>query len=151
MTEEVKRLNRSVTKSGEVLNKYRFINNKRTPIQVCLNESLPDVLGKAFLLHRATTEEVEGDNGEKLPRAVYEVLVVSKNATLKMGTPLTIKVKGQKAIVGEDYNTQVLLGTMQKKVIVFDDLMHWIMPSGEGLSASGARFIEMTPQEAVNL
>lgn len=151
MTEDAKQLKHSVLKNGEVLNNYRVINNKRTPIQVCLNNSLPDVLGKALLLQRATTEEVEGDNGEKLPRAVYEVLVVSKNAGLKMGTPLTIKVKGEKAIVGEDYNTQVLLGTMQKKVIVFDDLMHWIMPSGEGLSASGARFIEMTPQEAVNL
>lgn len=151
MTEEAKRLKHSVTKDNEVLNNYRIINNKRTPIQVCLNNSLPGVLGKAFLLQSATTEEVEGDNGEKLPRAVYEVLVVSKNAGLKMGTPLTIKVKGEKAIVGEDYNTQVLLGTMQKKVIVFDDLMHWIMPSGEGLSASGARFIEMSPQEAVNL
>lgn len=151
MTEEAKQLKRSVTKDGEVAsNTYRSINNKRTPIQVCLNDSLPGVVGNGFLLQRATTEEVD-DDGNKLPRAVYEVLVVSKNAALKMGTPLTIKVKGQKAIVGEDYNTQVLLGTMQKKVIVFDDLMHWIMPSGEGLSASGARFIEMTPQEAVNL
>ena len=79
MTEEAKQLKRTVLKNGEVPTTYRLINNKRTPIQVCLNNSLPDVLGKAFLLQSATTEEVEGDNGEKLPRAVYEVLVVSKN------------------------------------------------------------------------
>ena len=73
MTEEAKQLKRSVTKDGEVAsNTYRSINNKRTPIQVCLNDSLPGVVGNGFLLQRATTEEVD-DDGNKLPRAVYEV------------------------------------------------------------------------------
>ena len=86
-----------------------------------------------------------------IPRAVYEVRVISSNTKLPIGTVLTIKVKGTESIVNVDEDKKLLLGLEKDKVVAFDDLSHWNFNGSEGLSASGIRVLEVTPQEATRL
>lgn len=144
-----------VTENGEPLTKFKESKNKRTPIQAAYEGELPGIIGRCFLLNSGGTEtfeEVENNTKVEKIRAVYEVSVISKKAELKLGTNLTVKIKYQSCIVDDTYNTGVLLGTTKKKVIVFDELMHWLVNGTEGLSAKGARLLDdVSPQDAMNL
>ena len=143
----------NITSQGEVLTTFKENNSKKTPIQSALTRPLVEVVGKCFLLLSGTTEEIQDSNDESkvVPRAVYEVRVISSNTKLPIGTVLTIKVKGAESIVNVDENKKLLLGLEKNKVVAFDDLSHWNFNGSEGLSASGIRTLEVTPQEAMRL
>lgn len=146
-------MEKNITSQGEVLTTFKENNSKKTPIQSALTRPLVEVVGKCFLLLSGTTEEIQDSNDESkvVPRAVYEVRVISSNTKLPIGTVLTIKVKGAESIVNVDENKKLLLGLEKNKVVAFDDLSHWNFNGSEGLSASGIRTLEVTPQEAMRL
>lgn len=149
MTEENKR----TTKDGELLNSFKENGSKKTPIQSALTRPLVEAVGKCFLLLSGTTEEIQDPNDETktIPRAVYEVRVISSNTKLSIGTVLTVKVKGAESIINDEENKKLLLGVEKNKVVAFDDLSHWNFNGNEGLSASGIRTLEVSPQEAMRL
>ena len=62
-----------------------------------------------------------------------------------------MKVKGSTSVITNDENKKLLLGLAKNKVVAFDDLSHWNFNGNEGLSASGMRVLEVSPQEAMNL
>lgn len=146
-------MEKNITSQGEVLTTFKENNSKKTPIQSALTRPLVEAVGKCFLLLSGTTEEIQDSNDESkaVPRAVYEVRVISSNTKLPIGTVLTIKVKGAESIVNVDENKKLLLGLEKNKVVAFDDLSHWNFNGSEGLSASGIRTLEVTPQEAMRL
>lgn len=146
-------MEKNITSQGEVLTTFKENNSKKTPIQSALTRPLVEAVGKCFLLLSGTTEEIQDSNDESkvIPRAVYEVRVISSNTKLPIGTVLTIKVKGTESIVNVDENKKLLLGLEKNKVVAFDDLSHWNFNGSEGLSASGIRILEVTPQEAMRL
>lgn len=146
-------MEKNITSQGEVLTTFKENNSKKTPIQSALTRPLVEAVGKCFLLLSGTTEEIQDSNDESkvIPRAVYEVRVISSNTKLPIGTVLTIKVKGTESIVNVDENKKLLLGLEKNKVVAFDDLSHWNFNGSEGLSASGIRTLEVTPQEAMRL
>ena len=82
---------------------------------------------------------------------MYEVRVISSNTKLSIGTVLTVKVKGAESIINDEENKKLLLGVEKNKVVAFDDLSHWNFNGNEGLSASGIRTLEVSPQEAMRL
>lgn len=143
----------NVTKQGEVLSTFNESSSKRTPIQSALTRPLVEAIGKCFLLLSGTTEEVQDPNDESktIPRAVYEVRVISSKTRLPIGTVLTVKIKGGKSVITDGENKKLLLGLEKNKVVAFDDLSHWNFNGNEGLSASGMRVLEVSPQEAMNL
>lgn len=145
--------NVKVTKNGELLTTFKESNSRKTPIQSALTRPLVEAVGKCFLLLSGTTEEIQDPNDESktLPRAVYEVRVISSNTKLPIGTVLTIKVKGSPSVVNEEENKKLLLGLEKNKVVAFDELSHWNFNNSEGLSASSIRILEITPQEAMRL
>ncbi|MGL5898888.1 MAG: hypothetical protein ACRCZW_04365 [Lactobacillaceae bacterium] len=145
--------NVKVTKNGELLTTFKESNSRKTPIQSALTCPLVEAVGKFFLLLSGTTEEIQDPNDESktLPRAVYEVRVISSDTKLPIGTVLTIKVKGSPSIVNEEENKKLLLGLEKNKVVAFDELSHWNFNNSEGLSASSIRILEVTPQEAMRL
>lgn len=144
---------KNVTKDGEVLTTFNESSSKKTPIQSALTRPLVEAIGKCFLLLSGTTEEIQDQNDDTktIPRAVYEVRVISPNTRLPIGTVLTIKVKGTESIIDDEENKKLLLGLEKNKVVAFDDLSHWNFNGSEGLSASGIRTLEVTPQEAMRL
>ena len=151
--ERILKMSSNVTKQGEVLSTFNESSSKRTPIQSALTRPLVEAVGKCFLLLSGTTEEVQDSNDETktIPRAVYEVRVISSKTRLPIGTVLTVKIKGSKSVITEEENKKLLLGLEKNKVVAFDDLSHWIFNGNEGLSASGMRVLEVSPQEAMNL
>ncbi|RMC47758.1 hypothetical protein [Lactobacillus sp. ESL0230] len=146
-------VNNNITKQGELLSTFNDSSSKRTPIQSALTRPLVEAIGKCFLLLSGTTEEVQDPNDEAktLPRAVYEVRVVSSRTRLPIGTVLTVKIKGSESVINEEENKKLLLGLEKNKVVAFDDLSHWNFNGNEGLSASNIRVLEVSPQEAMNL
>ena len=146
-------MEKNITSQGEVLTTFKENNSKKTPIQSALTRPLVEAVGKCFLLLSGTTEKIQDSNDESkmIPRAVYEVRVISSNTKLPIGTVLTIKVKGTESIVNVDENKKLLLGLEKNKVVAFDDLSHWNFNGSEGLFASGIRVLEVTPQEATRL
>ena len=146
-------IEKNLTSQGEVLTTFKENKSKKTPIQSALTRPLVEAVGKCFLLLSGTTEKIQDSNDESkmIPRAVYEVRVISSNTKLPIGTVLTIKVKGTESIVNVDENKKLLLGLEKNKVVAFDDLSHWNFNGSEGLSASGFRVLEVTPQEATRL
>ena len=151
--ERILKMSSNVTKQGEVLSTFNESSSKRTPIQSELTRPLVEAVGKCFLLLSGTTEEVQDSNDETktIPRAVYEVRVISSKTRLPIGTVLTVKIKGSKSVITEEENKKLLLGLEKNKVVAFDDLSHWNFNGNEGLSASGMRVLEVSPQEAMNL
>lgn len=151
--ERILKMSSNVTKQGEVLSTFNESSSKRTPIQSALTRPLVEAVGKCFLLLSGTTEEVQDSNDETktIPRAVYEVRVISSKTRLPIGTVLTVKIKGSKSVITEEENKKLLLGLEKNKVVAFDDLSHWNFNGNEGLSASGMRVLEVSPQEAMNL
>ena len=151
--ERILKRSSNVTKQGEVLSTFNESSSKRTPIQSALTRPLVEAVGKCFLLLSGTTEEVQDSNDETktIPRAVYEVRVISSKTRLPIGTVLTVKIKGSKSVITEEENKKLLLGLEKNKVVAFDDLSHWNFNGNEGLSASGMRVLEGSPQEAMNL
>ena len=151
--ERILKMSSNVTKQGEVLSTFNESSSKRTPIQSALTRPLIEAVGKCFLLLSGTTEEVQDSNDETktIPRAVYEVRVISSKTRLPIGTVLTVKIKGSKSVITEEENKKLLLGLEKNKVVAFDDLSHWNFNGNEGLSASGMRVLEVSPQEAMNL
>lgn len=145
--------NFNVTKNGEELTTFQEVGSKKTPIQTALTRPLVEVIGKCFLLLSGSTEMVEdsSNDNKEIPRAVYEVRTISTNAKLPIGTVLTIKVKGSQSILNDEDNKKLLLGIEKNKVVAFDNLSHWIFNGSEGLSASGVRVLDVTPQEAMKL
>ncbi len=143
----------NTTKQGELLSTFNESNSKRTPVQSALTRPLEEAIGKCFLLLSGTTEEVQDSNDESktIPRAVYEVRVISSKTRLPIGTVLTVKIKGSEGVVTDEENKKLLLGLAKNKVVAFDDLSHWNFNGNEGLSASGMRVLEVSPQEAMNL
>lgn len=141
------------TKQGELLSTFNESNSKRTPIQSALTRPLVEAVGKCFLLLSGTTEEVQDPNDESktIPRAVYEVRVISSKTRLPIGTVLTVKIKGSGSVITDEENKKLLLGLEKNKVVAFDDLSHWNFNGNEGLSASGMRVLDASPQEAMNL
>lgn len=146
-------VNNNITKQGELLSTFNDSSSKRTPIQSALTRPLVEAIGKCFLLLSGTIEEVQDPNDEAktLPRAVYEVRVVSSRTRLPIGTVLTVKIKGSESVINEEENKKLLLGLEKNKVVAFDDLSHWNFNGNEGLSASNIRVLEVSPQEAMNL
>ncbi len=146
-------MSNNVTKQGELLSTFNESNSKRTPIQSALTRPLVEAIGKCFLLLSGTTEEVQysTDETKTIPRAVYEVRVISSNTRLPIGTVLTVKIKGSESVIADEENKKLLLGLEKNKVVAFDDLSHWNFNGNEGLSASGMRVLEVSPQEAMNL
>jgi hypothetical protein len=151
--EGILKMSSNVTKQGEVLSTFNESSSKRTPIQSALTRPLVEAIGKCFLLLSGTTEEVQDPNDESktIPRAVYEVRVISSKTRLPIGTVLTVKIKGGKSVITDEENKKLLLGLEKNKVVAFDDLSHWNFNGNEGLSASGMRVLEVSPQEAMNL
>lgn len=151
--EGILKMSSNVTKQGEVLSTFNESSSKRTPIQSALTRPLVEAIGKCFLLLSGTTEEVQDPNDESktIPRAVYEVRVISSKTRLPIGTVLTVKIKGGKSVITDEENKKLLLGLEKNKVVAFDDLSHWHFNGNEGLSASGMRVLEVSPQEAMNL
>lgn len=146
-------MSNNVTKQGEVLSTFKESSSKRTPIQSALTRPLVEAIGKCYLLLSGTTEKVQDPNDETktIPRAVYEVRVISSKTRLPIGTVLTIKVKGSESVINDEENKKLLLGLENNKVVAFDDLSHWNFNGNEGLSASGIRVLETSPQEAMTL
>lgn len=142
-----------ITKNGEELTTFNESTSKRTPIQTALTLPLVSAVGKCFLLISGNTEEVQDPNDESktIPRAVYVVRVVSQNTKLPVGTMLTVKVKGAKSIITDDENKKMMLGVAKSKVVAFDELSHWMFNGNEGLSASGIRTLDVSPEEAMKL
>lgn len=151
--EGILKMSSNVTKQGEVLSTFNESSSKRTPIQSALTRPLVEAIGKCFLLLSGATEEVQDPNDESktIPRAVYEVRVISSKTRLPIGTVLTVKIKGGKSVITDEENKKLLLGLEKNKVVAFDDLSHWNFNGNEGLSASGMRVLEVSPQEAMNL
>ena len=145
--------NNNTTKQGELLSTFNETNSKRTPIQSALTRPLVEAIGKCFLLLSGTTEEVQDSNDESktIPRAVYEVRVISSKTRLPIGTVLTVKIKGSESVINDDDNKKLLLGLEKNKVVAFENLSHWNVNGSEGLSASSMRVLDVSPQEAMNL
>lgn len=143
MPDNSKQLNTDLTTFNES-------SSKRTPIQTALTRPLVSAVGKCFLLLSGTTEEVTTDNEQAIPRAVYQVRVISNKTIHNTGTVLTVKVKGHSSIIDDSENQKLLLGT-EHKVVAFDDLSHWNFNGSEGLSASNIRILDIEPQEAMKL
>ena len=151
--ERILKMSSNVTKQGEVLSTFNESSSKRTPIQSALTRPLVEAVGKCFLLLSGTTEEVQDSNDETktIQRAVYEVRFITSKTRLPRSTVLTEKIKGSKSVITEEENKKLLLGLEKNKVVAFDDLSHWNFNGNEGLSASGMRVLEVSPQEAMNL
>lgn len=146
-------MSNNITKQGELLSTFNESTSKRTPIQAALTRPLIEAVGKCFLLLSGETEEIQDSNDDSkvIPRAVYKVRVISSNTRLPIGAVLTVKIKGSKSVINDDENKKLLLGLEKNKVVAFDDLSHWNFNGSEGLSASGIRTLEVTPQEAMRL
>lgn len=144
---------KNITQNGEVLTTFNESTSKRTPIQAALTRPLVEAVGKCFLLLSGITEMIPDSNDESktIPRAVYEVRVISSNTLLPTGSVLTIKIKGLESIVNDEENKKILIGLEKNKIVAFDDLSHWNFNGSEGLSASGIRVLEVSPQEAMRL
>ena len=144
---------KNVTKDGELLSTFLESNSKRTPIQTALTRPLIEAIGKCFLLLSGSTEMIPEANDDKkmIPRAIYEVRIISQNTLLPIGTVLTVKIKNSKSILNDQQNQALLFGQETNKIVVFDDLSHWSFNNTEGLSASNIRILDVTPQEAMNL
>lgn len=144
---------KKVTEQGELLSTFNESSSRKTPIQSALTRPLAEAIGKCFLLLSGTTEEVQDQNNDTkaIPRAVYEVRVISQGTRLPVGTVLTVKIKGTESIIDAEENKKLLLGLEKSKVVAFDDLSHWNFNGTEGLSASNIRMLDVSPQEAMNL
>lgn len=141
------------TKNSELLSTFKDSNNKRMPIQTALTRPLYEAIGQCFLLLNETTEEIpdSSDETKVIPRAVYEVRVVSSTSKLNIGTVLIVKIKGKSSILTEEENRKMLLGVDKSKIVAFDDLSHWNFNNIEGLSASNIRELDITAQEAMKM
>ncbi|MBP2057309.1 hypothetical protein J2Z60_000473 [Lactobacillus colini] len=122
--------------------------SKRTPVGSALDAMLPKAIGTIFKLVSGTTEQVEETKDgvtSSVDRAVYTVQVLNSEL-LPLGTELVIKVKGQKCILSENQNLQLLL-SQTLYIVKFEDISRWSFNSMEGLNATKIGFVKLSPEQ----
>ena len=121
--------------------------SNRLPLTTLLQQPVVYATGDLFRLVGSSTEEAEDKDGNKVARAVYSVQTLN-SPTLKVGTMLTFKIKGENSVLSEEDNLALLKGETIP-VVAFDNIRLWQVGNNEGLSADHMRPLTISPTDAL--
>lgn len=122
---------------------------KATPINNVLQKPLKLATGSIFKVLSGANEEVKDSNGENTVRAVYRVQSLNSKL-LPLSTEFEIKIKGQKCLLKEEDNLEIMFNS-RMIIVAFDNLSHWSFNGREGLIATGVRVLNLTNDQIMNI
>lgn len=118
---------------------------KSTLISNSLTQPLKLATGSIFKVVSGSNEQVQDKDGNEVVRAMYKVQSLNSKL-LPLATELEVKIKGQKCLLTEQDNVDLMFNT-KMIIVAFDDLALWSFNGREGLTASAIRPLELNNEQ----
>lgn len=122
---------------------------KSTPMANVMQKPLKLATGSLFKVVSGSNETVKDDKNNPVVRAVYKVQSLNSKL-LPLTTEFEIKVKGQKCLLSEQDNMNIMFNA-KMVIVAFDGLAYWNFNGKEGLNATGVRTLHLSQDQIMNI